>query len=357
MPRTVKRCRPKQSWTGTKLGWGVFDLDPGESSAYAMTLLDTGQYSGTFDFEVCAKLKDTLAFVAINRRITDSASGLAHIKTGDILRVVGSVSNDGIYNVATGAQAAYCTLTQSVVDELAGAWVQLHKRATISQNCVYDRRTGLIWSKTPIPTTLGQPSLFSFISSNANSFVRAHAADGNVSFDASTRTFRIVGGAAEVVKYRVGMTIGATGFTNPHTNLWGYTISAVSVDGADLVIQIRDLGQTKVTEAAGGSRSLAVGMISAQGVLSWMNQFSFAGHSDWRLPGAQELMSLFDHSLLYGTPSLFATLNGFQFFTSTPSKSPTGRLIVMSFDTAGPAFSTHVPASNGSYILPVRGRS
>lgn len=356
MPRTVKRARPKRSWTGAMIGAQTFDLDPGEVTLPSLTALDTGQYSGTFDFEVVAKVKNTLSFASGTKRITDSANQMTQIKTGDTIRVVGSVSNDGLYKVATGSIAGYCVVNEALVDEVAGAWIQLHKKASLSNNCVYDRRTGLIWAKNCMPNTLGVTGYYCFATGGTLNVVTAHAADGNVGFDAPTCTFRVVGGAGELPKYRAGMTIGASGFTNPHTNLLGYPILSVAVDGADLLIQVKDIGQTKVTEAPGGSRALLLGMSTFQSVLSWANTYGFAGHYDWRVPSAQEFLSLVNFSNYYCVPSGFASIAGIALWTTTPSYQLAGRLLNFMFNTDGPLFGTTALSTGSQYLILVRGR-
>lgn len=65
----------------------------------------------------------TIAFVAATKKITDSANGLAIFKTGDIILVSGSTSNDGTYTVATGGVAAEIVVAEALTNEGAGATV------------------------------------------------------------------------------------------------------------------------------------------------------------------------------------------------------------------------------------------
>lgn len=67
----------------------------------------------------------TIAFVASTKKITDSASGLAVFTTGMTIKVTGSVSNDGVYTVATGGVAGEIVVTEALTDEAAGASVML----------------------------------------------------------------------------------------------------------------------------------------------------------------------------------------------------------------------------------------
>jgi len=68
----------------------------------------------------------TISFDSGNKKILDSANGLAIFKTGDIVTVVGSTSNDGKYTVATGNVAAYIVTTEAIpLDEIAGDTVTI----------------------------------------------------------------------------------------------------------------------------------------------------------------------------------------------------------------------------------------
>lgn len=62
----------------------------------------------------------TIAFAMATKKITDSGNGLAFVKTGDLIQVDGSTSNDGIYTVATGGVAAEVVVTEALVDEPVG---------------------------------------------------------------------------------------------------------------------------------------------------------------------------------------------------------------------------------------------
>lgn len=78
-------------------------------------------------FEAQSYTASTIAFVAATKKITDSANGLAGFLTGDIIEVTGSVSNDGIYTVATGGVAGEIIVSEALVNESAGASVTIEE--------------------------------------------------------------------------------------------------------------------------------------------------------------------------------------------------------------------------------------
>jgi len=62
----------------------------------------------------------TIAFVQATKKITDSANLLAQFVTGTTIKVTGTVSNDGIYTVATGGVAGEIVTTEALVNESVG---------------------------------------------------------------------------------------------------------------------------------------------------------------------------------------------------------------------------------------------
>lgn len=66
------------------------------------------------------KTASTIAFVMATKKITDSGNGLAAFTTGMVIRVSGTVSNDGVYTIATGGVAAEIVVTESLVNESSG---------------------------------------------------------------------------------------------------------------------------------------------------------------------------------------------------------------------------------------------
>ena len=64
----------------------------------------------------------TIAFVSATKKITDSGTGLAFVKTGDLIKVSGATNagNNGYFLVATGAVAGEIVTTEALTDEAAG---------------------------------------------------------------------------------------------------------------------------------------------------------------------------------------------------------------------------------------------
>lgn len=77
------------------------DYEKGVAKAYSV--LSTGDYAGTSNIDLIHRTDTTIAFAATTPgTITDSNNGLARFKTGDVLIVTGTASNDGTYNISTG---------------------------------------------------------------------------------------------------------------------------------------------------------------------------------------------------------------------------------------------------------------
>ena len=100
------------------------------------SVLSTGQYAGTTTIDTPHYAAGTLSFTAATKTIADSANGLATILTGDTIRIVGSLHNNGVYTVATGGVAGSVIVNESLVDESAGAVIVVFKRTTPSNKYV-----------------------------------------------------------------------------------------------------------------------------------------------------------------------------------------------------------------------------
>lgn len=112
----------------------------------AYTVLTTGSYSGTSNIDLIHLTDTSIAFAATTPgTITDSNNQLAMFKTGDVIVITGSASNNGVYNVSTGNVAGTIRTTEATLLEAAGASVSIAKREALSNNCVLDRNTGLMW--------------------------------------------------------------------------------------------------------------------------------------------------------------------------------------------------------------------
>lgn len=111
-------------------------------------ILTTGQHSGTSNIDLIHLTAATIAFAATTPgTITDSGNALAMFKTGEVIVVSGSASNDGVYTVSTGGVAGTIRTTEATVLEAAGATVSIAKREALSNNCVLDQNTGLMWAR------------------------------------------------------------------------------------------------------------------------------------------------------------------------------------------------------------------
>ena len=133
------------------------ELDDGyyqKGLAKAYTIYTTGQYSGTTNVDLIHLTATDIAFVAATKKITQVAAGLAMFKTGQTIVITGSASNNGVKTIATGNVAAEIVTTEALVDEGAGATVSIAKREAMSNNCVFDQVTGLMWSRY-VPAVMG----------------------------------------------------------------------------------------------------------------------------------------------------------------------------------------------------------
>ena len=127
------------------------ELDDGyyeKGLAKRYAILTTGQYANTSNIDLIHLTGTGIAFAATTPgTITDTGNGLAIFKTDDVLIVTGSASNDGTYNISTGNVAGTIRTTEATVLEAAGATVSLAKREALSNNCVLDLNTGLMWAR------------------------------------------------------------------------------------------------------------------------------------------------------------------------------------------------------------------
>lgn len=68
--------------------------------------------------------------------ILDSANGLAEFKTSDVITITGSASNNGTYNISTGAVAGTIRTTEATAVESAGASITVTVTSTANINDV-----------------------------------------------------------------------------------------------------------------------------------------------------------------------------------------------------------------------------
>jgi len=281
--------------------------DQRKGLAKSYTVLSTGQYSGTTTIDSSHYAAATIAFVEATNKITDSAGLLATVKTGDTIVVSGGTANDSVYTVVTGNVAGEIIVAEDVVDELAGAYVTICKRVAISNNCVLDNVTGVMYLRY----TTGGPALKVGAASDgklcwidATKIYTLHPAAADLQM--LTTGIKIVGGAAELPRYFAGQVLDCAGFATAVNNLPGYRVTSVAVNGADLDIGLWAGNQTLVAEAAAGARSIGLVCQSIYGFAAAANVAGVAGYSNLRIPYDLELLALRDMEAPTAAPDAVA---------------------------------------------------
>lgn len=272
------------------------DADVLAGIAKSYTVLTTGPQSGTSTITLPAYAANTLAFVSATKKITDSAAGLAQIKTGDTIVIEGSGSNDKVCTVATGNVAGEVVVNEALTDEAAGAYITISKRGTLSNNLVVDNNTGLIWARYNTAGMTGKlgPASDGYLYWTGTGCT-LHPAAADLQMVGGTKgiaTIKVVGGAGEVARYHAGHSVICTGFAQAVNNLGPCRVVSVTVNGADLDIVVMTGNRTPVSEAADGSRTIAVACNGVFGFKDAANVAALGGYSDWRLPNFREYADL-----------------------------------------------------------------
>ena len=212
------------------------DIQNGVTPSYS--ILTTGQYSGTTNVDTPHYAAATISFDSASKEIRDSANGMAQFKTGDTIRIRGSLSNDGVYTVATGNVAAKAITTEGIVSEVAGMYITVCKRTTPSNNAVVDLNTGLMYKRyTTFGEKTGLASDGKLCWYDATKCYTIHAAAADLAMNAATKTLTIVGGAGEIAKFGAGQLIQFAGFAVANNNkVGGFRVVSATVNGADLDI-------------------------------------------------------------------------------------------------------------------------
>lgn len=285
----TRRCRLLE--TGQRTVYAVGDdgdHEAGEGKAYYVHA-----YPGTSDIEVAHYAAATISYTAPNT-IADAAGGLDGWVVNDTMVIKGTASNDGVVTV-TGIGGAPNNLTISVaVNEAAGAYMSLYKRAAHSNNAVFDRRTGWMWSRyTSNGEKVGILSNGTLNWYDVATVFTLHPAAADLQMRAAPHNVvRIIGGAAEVVRYHVGDLLECPGFANTVNTRPCYYVIGVYVAGADLDIELDPVNNVLVNEAAGGARSIGLVCRSIFNYAAGAKLIGLGGYSDWRLPNATALWSL-----------------------------------------------------------------
>lgn len=261
----------------------------------------------------------TISFDAASKEVRDSANGLVTVLAGDTIYVRNGLNAGLSYVVAAGggANAAKAVLETAPVDEAAGTYITLCKQAAWSNNTVLDLNTGLTWLRY----TSGGPALKFGLASDgklcwydATKAYVLHSAGADLQMIKATATLKIVGGAAEVGRYWVGMILLVAGFANAANNLPGRWVTAVTVNGADLDLTLASWGLLSgvaarnilVDEAAGGSRSIKVICSSIFSLSAAARVAGLGGYTDWRNPNYFELVGLLDMEATTSAPDATA---------------------------------------------------
>jgi hypothetical protein len=214
--------------------------DDGDSQYNAPQTYTVISNAGTSNIDVAAYAGNTISFNTGTKRISDSANGMGVFTTGDTIRVIGSVSNDGVYTVSTGGQAGYVVTTENLVlTEGASPYIILCKRATPSNNCVKENNSNRTWRRAATNGekigTLGSTGLLVWYDSTKCYTIHPAAAD--LAMNATTKTLTIVGGASEANKYYNGQVLEFSGFAVANNNrTGGYPVVSVTVNSGNLDI-------------------------------------------------------------------------------------------------------------------------
>ena len=322
------------------------DYEAGLPQVY--TIYTLGQYSGTVNLDVPHYANNGIAFAATTPgTITDAANGLVTFLTGDTVVVKGSVNNDGVYTISTGGVAGVIRTVEPTVLEGAGAYVKLYKRTTHSNNAVWDRKTGRMWSRyTSNAELVGELSTGTLVWYDTARCYTLHPAAADLQMIAATSTLRIVGGAGEIARYDVGDIIDCGGFANAANNLTGYPILSVTVNGADLDIVLDPVNNVLVNEAAGGARDIRLVCRSAFGYCAAANAVSLGGYNDWTIPPDTVLASLRNMEAPTARPDAAAFPGWVTTVVLTSTSYPTDATAVMAvnFFTGGLASAPKVNA-------------
>jgi hypothetical protein len=262
------------------------------------TVNTTGAQSGTTNIDLPHYASAGISFVSATKKIIEATGNFKTIIAGDKIRIRGSASNDGVYTVASIVDTTQVVVTEAVVNESAGAYITVCKRAIPANATVYDNVTGLTWLRSASAVEkIGLASNGKLAWYDATKCYVLHPAAGDLQMIASTKTLRIVGGAAEVSRYFAGMIIECAGFANAANNKSGYRVDAVAVNGSDLDLTLWTgvFGYTPlVSEAAAGSRSIKIVCQSIYAYAAAANAAGLSGYNDWRIPEDIELRSLCD---------------------------------------------------------------
>lgn len=173
------------------------------------------------------------------------------------------------------------------------------KTHALSNNCVKDNRTGLVWARHVPNADIGPAAngqLFWAQWTLANKL--------DISFDAATKVINSVAGQFSASACCVGRKIAITGADEAGNN---QTVTVTAITANNMTVS-----EVIVDEAAGASISFAAVDDLIWDALDQANANELGGYSDWRIPNYYELASLVDLGVY--NPCIDTA-----FFPSTPS--------------------------------------
>ena len=280
--------------TGQTTAYSVFDdgdYEIGVDKAY--TVQAAGAYAGNSNIEVAHYAGNQISFTLAGSVVADVAAGLVTFLAGDIVVIKGSALNDGVYTVAVGGVAGQFTTVQPLINEGAGLYVSIYKRAAHSNNAVDDDNTGLMWSRnTSTGEDVGAASNGTLNWYNVATRYTIYAGANTVSLIMPGNIIRVIGGAA-LTQFHVGDMIMVAGFANAVNLLPHLYVVSVTINGADLDIVVDPGNQVLIAEGAVGD-TIYLNCRSIYNYAAGARLGSLSGQTDWRVPNFTELLSLMD---------------------------------------------------------------
>jgi hypothetical protein len=118
---------------------------PKPTAAYL--ILTTGLQSGSKNIDLPHLISNTGAFVLATQKYTDAGKcGVFKAAGGETIVISGGGLNDGV-RVTIAATANDVTFAAGIVNEALPPMTTFAKRGALSNECVFDRNTGLMWAR------------------------------------------------------------------------------------------------------------------------------------------------------------------------------------------------------------------
>ena len=112
------------------------------------TVLTTGSQSGTTNIDLNHLVSETGAFTLADQKYTDAGKcGVFKAGGGETIIITGSVSNNGTFTTVA-ADANSITFASGIVNEADAPSTTFAKREAVSNNCIIDNNTGLMWLRS-----------------------------------------------------------------------------------------------------------------------------------------------------------------------------------------------------------------